>query len=168
MASFPFTFPWLCFLYFYILLLLMPVSGSVLLYAGAHKISLKYLFPEKMFIEICCQKCQKCNTICVTSWQPFSQSPIHSCRSLAISNVNNLCHQEAWNWGRIFKRTDDHIFEKTLKIELSPIPQAYTLKLLKKARLCYILIISKSLTYEINILIPNVAEKNILILMEEK
>jgi hypothetical protein len=32
----------------------MPVSGSVLLlYAGAHKISLKYLFPEKMFIEIC-------------------------------------------------------------------------------------------------------------------
>jgi hypothetical protein len=39
MASFPFTFPWLCSLYFYILLLLMPVSGSVLLlYAGAHKI----------------------------------------------------------------------------------------------------------------------------------
>jgi hypothetical protein len=29
-------------------LLLMTVSGSVLLlYAGAHKISLKYLFPEK-------------------------------------------------------------------------------------------------------------------------
>jgi hypothetical protein len=28
----------------------------------------------------------------------------------------------------IFKRTDDHIFEKTLKIELSPIPQAYPLK----------------------------------------
>jgi hypothetical protein len=24
--------------------------------------------------------------------------------------------------------TDDHIFEKTLKIELSPVPQAYTLK----------------------------------------
>jgi hypothetical protein len=47
----------------------MPVSGSVLLlYAGAHKISLKYLFPEKMFIEICCQKCQKCNTICVTTF----------------------------------------------------------------------------------------------------
>jgi hypothetical protein len=45
----------------------MPVSGSVLLsYAGAQKISLKYLFPEKMFIEICCQKCQKWNTICVT------------------------------------------------------------------------------------------------------
>ena len=45
----------------------MPVSGSVLLlYADAHKISLKYLFPEKMFIEICCQKYQKCNTICVT------------------------------------------------------------------------------------------------------
>ena len=47
----------------------MPVSGSVLLlYADAHKISLKYLFPEKMFIEICCQKCQKCNTICVTTF----------------------------------------------------------------------------------------------------
>ena len=28
----------------------------------------------------------------------------------------------------IFKRTDDHIFEKTLKIELSPIPQAYIFK----------------------------------------
>ena len=56
-------------LYFYILLLLMPVSGSVLLlYAGAHKISLKYLFPEKMFSEVCCQKCQKCNTICVTTY----------------------------------------------------------------------------------------------------
>jgi hypothetical protein len=32
------------------------------------------------------------------------------------------------SWGGIFKRTDDHIFEKTLKIELSPIPQAYYLK----------------------------------------
>jgi hypothetical protein len=31
--------------------------------------------------------------------------------------------------GGIFKHTDDHIFEKTLKIELSPIPQVYTLKL---------------------------------------
>jgi hypothetical protein len=50
----------------------MPVSGSVfLLYAGAHKISLKYLFPEKMFIEVCCQKCQKCNTGQFV-WQPFS------------------------------------------------------------------------------------------------
>jgi hypothetical protein len=29
---------------------------------------LKYLFPEKMFIEVCCQKCQKCNTICVTTF----------------------------------------------------------------------------------------------------
>ena len=38
------------------------------LYAGAHKISLKYLFPEKMFIEICCQKWQKCNIICVTTF----------------------------------------------------------------------------------------------------
>jgi hypothetical protein len=43
----------------------MPVSGSVLsLYASAHKIPFKYLFPEKIFIEVCCQKCQKCNTIC--------------------------------------------------------------------------------------------------------
>jgi cytochrome b561 len=48
MTPFPFTFPQLCSLYFYILLLLMPVLGSVLLlYAGAHNISLKYLFPEK-------------------------------------------------------------------------------------------------------------------------
>jgi hypothetical protein len=69
MTPFPFIFPQLCSLYFYILLLLMPVLGSVLLlYAGAHKISLKYLFPEKRFMEVCCQKCQKCNTICVTTF----------------------------------------------------------------------------------------------------
>ena len=43
-------------------------------------------------------------------------------RKWVISNVNNLCCQEAWNWGGIFKRTDDHIFEKIyMKIELSPI-----------------------------------------------
>jgi hypothetical protein len=36
MTPFPFIFPQLCSLYFYILLLLMPVLGSVLLlYAGA-------------------------------------------------------------------------------------------------------------------------------------
>ena len=52
-----------------ILLLLMLVSGSVLLlYAGAHKISLKCLFPEKIFIEVCCKKCQKCNTIYVITF----------------------------------------------------------------------------------------------------
>jgi hypothetical protein len=51
---------------------------------------------------------------------------------LPISNVNNLCCQEAWNWGGIFKCTDDHIFEKTMKIELSSIPQAYTLKMVVK------------------------------------
>jgi hypothetical protein len=33
----------------------------ILLYAGAHKISLKYLFPEKMFIEVCCKKKKKLN-----------------------------------------------------------------------------------------------------------
>jgi hypothetical protein len=45
----------------------MPVPGSVLLLYGlAHKISLKYLFPENMFIEMCCQQCHKRNTICVT------------------------------------------------------------------------------------------------------
>ena len=43
---------------------LCQCQAVLLLYAGAHKISLKYLFPETMFIEICCQKCQKCNTIC--------------------------------------------------------------------------------------------------------
>jgi len=32
--------------------------------------------------------------------------------TLPISNINNLCRQEAWNWGGIFKRTYDHIFEK--------------------------------------------------------
>jgi hypothetical protein len=48
----------------------MPVSGSVLLlYAGAHKISLKYLFPEK-----CSSKYVVKNARNVTQfvWQPFS------------------------------------------------------------------------------------------------
>ena len=43
-------------------------SVLLLLYAHAHKISLKYLFPEKIVIEICCQKCQECNTFCVTNF----------------------------------------------------------------------------------------------------
>ena len=47
--------------------LIAAYASVLLLYAGAHKI-LKYLFPEKMFIEICCQRCQKCNTICVTTF----------------------------------------------------------------------------------------------------
>jgi hypothetical protein len=38
------------------------------LYACAHKISLKYLFPAKIAIEICCSKCQDCNTFCVTNF----------------------------------------------------------------------------------------------------
>jgi len=48
----------------------MPVSGSVLLlYAGAHTISLKYLFPEK-----CSSKYVVKNARNVTQfvWQPFS------------------------------------------------------------------------------------------------
>jgi hypothetical protein len=66
----------------------MPVLGSVLLlYVGAHKISLKYLFPEKMFIEVCCQKCQKCNTICVTTFLKIELSPIPQAYPL-----NTPCH----------------------------------------------------------------------------
>jgi hypothetical protein len=40
----------------------------LLLYACAHKISMKYLFLEKIAIEICCQKCQECNTFCETNF----------------------------------------------------------------------------------------------------
>jgi hypothetical protein len=43
----------------------------LLLYAYAHKISLKYLFPEKIAIEIFCQNCQECNTFCVTTFFSF-------------------------------------------------------------------------------------------------
>ena len=46
----------------------------------------------------------------------------HFFLKLHISNVNNLCFHESWNGGVIFKCTDDHIFEKTMTIELSPIP----------------------------------------------
>ena len=61
----------------------MQVSGSVLLsYAGAHKISLKYLFTEKIAIEICCQKCQECNTFCVTNFFPL--------HLIGLSNKKNI------------------------------------------------------------------------------
>jgi hypothetical protein len=66
---------------------------------------------------------------------------------LYISNVNNLFCQEAW--GRIFKCTGDDIVEKTMKIELSPIPQAYTLK-------CD----NVNLTYEQNCIIFKYARTN--------
>ena len=52
--------------YFFITLLLVIVyliaanKSVLLLYACVHKISLKYLFPEKNAIEICCQKGQEC------------------------------------------------------------------------------------------------------------
>ena len=42
-----------------VFLYLIAADKSVLLlYACAHTISLKYLFPEKISIEICCQKYQ--------------------------------------------------------------------------------------------------------------
>ena len=52
MTPFPFTFLQLCS---FVFLYLIAANKSVLLlYACAHKISLKYLFPEKIAIEICC------------------------------------------------------------------------------------------------------------------
>ena len=52
-----------------VFLYLIAANNSVLvLYACAHKIPMKYLFPEKIAIEICCQKCQECNTFCVTNF----------------------------------------------------------------------------------------------------
>jgi hypothetical protein len=66
MASFkkkyPFSFylskaVFLVFLYF-----IAANSSVLLLYACAHKISLKYLFPKQNAIEICSQKYQECNT----------------------------------------------------------------------------------------------------------
>ena len=51
-----------------VFLYLIAANNNVLvLYACAHKISLTYLFPEKIVIEICCQKCKECNTFCVTT-----------------------------------------------------------------------------------------------------
>jgi hypothetical protein len=55
-----------------VLLYLIAANKSVLLlYACAHKISLKYLI-EKNSIERCCQKCQECNTFCVTNFFPLN------------------------------------------------------------------------------------------------
>ena len=51
----------------------MPVSGSVLLlYAGAHKISMKYIFPEKMFIEVHLYVVKNARNVTQFVWQPFS------------------------------------------------------------------------------------------------
>ena len=69
-TPFPFTFPKRCSLSFYILLLLITVL--LLLYACAHEISLKYLFPEKNTLEICGKKYQECNTFCVTNFFPLN------------------------------------------------------------------------------------------------
>ena len=54
-----------------VFLYLIAANKSVLLlYACAHKISLKYLI-EKIAIERC-QKCQECNTFCVTNFFPLN------------------------------------------------------------------------------------------------
>ena len=66
MTPFPFTFLQLCSMCFYILLLLIKVCYYYILVPI--KQSLKYLFPEKITIEICCQNCQECNTFCVTTF----------------------------------------------------------------------------------------------------
>jgi hypothetical protein len=51
----------------------MPVSGSVLLlYAGAHKISMKYIFPEKMFIEVHLYVVKNARNVTQFVLQPFS------------------------------------------------------------------------------------------------
>jgi hypothetical protein len=54
-----------------VFLYLIPDNHSVLLlYACAHKISLKYLFPEKIVIKICCQRCYGCNR----SYKPITNT----------------------------------------------------------------------------------------------
>jgi hypothetical protein len=64
---------------------LYQCQAVLLLYAGAHKISLKYLFLEKMFIEICCQKCHKCKTIWMTTFfVKFLQILCSSCIRLIL------------------------------------------------------------------------------------
>ena len=66
----PFLFIAVLLLFFFVFFFLYIIAANnsvLLLYACAHKISLKYLFPEKIVIEICCQKCHECNTFCVTN-----------------------------------------------------------------------------------------------------
>ena len=64
----PFSF-YLSIAVLLVFLYLIAANKSVLvLYACAHKISLKYLFPENIAIEICCQNCQECNTFYVTTF----------------------------------------------------------------------------------------------------
>ena len=54
--------------FLYLIAAYASVRQCVIIIYHAHKISLKYIFPAKIFIEICCQKCQKCNPICVTTF----------------------------------------------------------------------------------------------------
>ena len=69
--NYPFSF-YLSIAVLLVFLYLIAANKSVLLlYACAHKISLKYLFPEKIAIKICCQNCQECNTFCVTTFFSF-------------------------------------------------------------------------------------------------
>ena len=58
----------LLFLLMFFLYIIAANNSVLLLYACAHKISMKYLFLEKIAIEICCQKCQECNTFCETNF----------------------------------------------------------------------------------------------------
>ena len=99
----------------------MPVSGSVLLlYAGAHKISLEYLFPEKNFIEVCCQKWQKVTQFV---WQPFS---IYSrvCKKKGIKYI----HQKLRYYETIEQihfmvvKIESYVWEKNCNIWASLIP----------------------------------------------
>jgi len=61
----------LVFLYCFFFIYIIAANNSVLLlHACAHKISIKYLFPENIAIETCCQKCQEYiyNTFCLTNF----------------------------------------------------------------------------------------------------
>jgi hypothetical protein len=72
MTPFPFTFPWLCSLYFYILLLLMPVSGNVLLFIICR--CLQNIIEISLSRKKCSSKYVVKNARNVTQfvWQPFS------------------------------------------------------------------------------------------------
>jgi hypothetical protein len=59
-------------------------NSVLLLYACAHEISLKYLFPEQNAIEICCQKYQECNPCCVTTFFHWSERCKHVHQTMHI------------------------------------------------------------------------------------
>ena len=96
----------------------MPVSGSVLLlYAGAHKISLKYLFPEKFSSK---DLVKNDRNVTQFVWQPFSIEFQGFVKKKIKYIHQNLRYYETSFYGS--KKIESYVWEKNCNIWSSLIP----------------------------------------------